>query len=164
MIEESIPYKWYDYIDRIIEVDGFKGDFSIDSYWTGYKVLIRSDLDTYVSVNDWNQGDGGIISYFHRIQPEYKDIIISGFENTPQEFYHDMLLSLSSRNEYKTIYPSKAYFWLYELVLMSRRKFTEHRIEFEDVDMDKLIESKLDRDSRMAKYYQSLSVLNKSML
>jgi len=145
MIEEGIKYCYHDYIDRIIPTNGwmFSAD-GIATFWTGYRVFIRSSLDEYPSVNDWiNDNKPDILLYNHLTQYVYreyddmKDVVRIGYEGTNSS-------DIGIMNK-RHIHPSSD--WMYEVVYFHKEEdlcecpFEPH-----------ILESKIDRISTYAQY------------
>lgn len=163
MIEDIVKYHWYDYIDRIIPINGYmNGILTHDSYWNGYKVYVRYNLEVYESVYDW-QMDGSVCdAYIYRHSSKrFDDIIIPGFENAFTESSDSPVFeSLRDRSEY-SIAPR---FWLYNVVKLSRKRFGESIPLFEHIDMNSILEHKMDSSSDEYLYLQSIYSINENLL
>lgn len=59
--DNTTKFSIFDYIDRIIPTNGFiSNDNDTDmQFWTGYRIFIRDELDSYDSISEWQEDTGG---------------------------------------------------------------------------------------------------------
>jgi len=157
MIEETIQYQWYDYIDRIIQTNGWMYHSDDPVYWEGYKIFIRADLNAYESVMDWSLDNhmnemlsSNLDQYVYRknkyghesiVPIGYESLNIWGYNNiiTPSIRKYDIFINLKDGIDN----------WMYEIT----RKYMEKSpsiIPTRD-ELDEFIQLKLDKDSNYAK-------------
>lgn len=114
-----------DYIDRVIPTNGFIcNDFESDAqFWTGYRIFVRDNLDSYDSVEDWKEQTGGwsdrdtysthantteyVLQSFHRgcdviLDAGYKSVDL-GF--SPRSDEEDCIINFLERNHMLLVNP-----------------------------------------------------------
>lgn len=88
-----------DYIDRIIPTNGFISNPTYDSmsYYTGYRIFIRSDLENYETIDDWREDFGSIHEYVYQEYPRgVPGIIDASFRGVNLD--EDMFKYLTDKN------------------------------------------------------------------
>lgn len=150
MIEESL-YDYTDYIHAIIRTNGAIANDG--GYWTGYRVFIRTNLDEYPSVSDWNDGYREITEFVFRTFAsfDYGDIMYGGLasmkmDDDPQDEVTNLFIS---RNDYKSLREGDN--WLVEIVRLAEMRFDIAPSYDMVYDIDDIIAQKLDTTSPIAR-------------
>lgn len=122
-------------------------------------VYVRIGLQAFEYIQDWKD-TGSVLGYVYREHTDdHRDIIAAGHENARLD-HVKLRDAMIDADQY--MYLTKSKNWLYSSVILALRSIKTRSIPvYLDIDMDMLVQVKLDTSSNLAKYEHTLYSFNR---